>query len=139
MVTNENRKISEIDILPEKERKMILYDFNDTAAHYPKNKTIHQLFEEQAERTPENIALVFEEQKLTYRELNVKSNRLAKMLREKGVKPNMIVGVMAERSMEMIIGIIAVLKSGEHTCRSIRNIRKTGSSTCWRTAGFTSC
>nr|WP_309245933.1 non-ribosomal peptide synthase/polyketide synthase [Bacillus glycinifermentans] len=112
VVTNENRKISEIDILPEKERKRILYDFNDTAAHYPKNKTIHQLFEEQAERTPENIALVFEEQMLTYRELNVKSNRLAKMLREKGVKPNMIVGVMAERSMEMIIGMIAVLKSG---------------------------
>ncbi|MBS4162636.1 AMP-binding protein, partial [Klebsiella pneumoniae] len=90
----------------------ILYDFNDTAADYPKDSTIHQLFEEQAKRTPEQIAVVFEEEKLTYRALNERSNQLAGLLRELGVTPNKIVGVMAERSAEMIIGIMAVLKSG---------------------------
>ncbi|MEC1536488.1 non-ribosomal peptide synthase/polyketide synthase [Bacillus sonorensis] len=112
VAANENRKISEIDILSEQEKRTVLYDFNDTAADYPKDSTIHQLFEEQAKRTPEQIAVVFEEEKLTYRELNERSNQLAGLLRELGVTPNKIVGVMAERSAEMIIGIMAVLKSG---------------------------
>ena len=86
--------------------------YNDTNANYPKHKVIHQLFEEQVERTPNNIALEFEDKTMTYQELNEKSNQLARRLREKGVKTNSIVAIMLDRSFEMIIGILGVLKSG---------------------------
>ncbi|MCL2717192.1 MAG: amino acid adenylation domain-containing protein [Lachnospiraceae bacterium] len=104
--------LNEIDMLGEAERVQILYDFNDTTGEYPKDKTIHELFEEQAEKTPNNIALVFEDKQLTYRELNEKSNQLARILRAKGVKPDDLVGIMVERSLEMIVGILGILKSG---------------------------
>lgn len=109
---NPNKKIAEIEILTEEEKNKILYEFNDTKADYPKDKTIHQLFEEQAGRTPDNIAVVFEDSHLTYRELNEKANQLARLLREKGVKPDGIVGIMVYRSLEMIIGVMGILKAG---------------------------
>ncbi|MBA4538759.1 amino acid adenylation domain-containing protein, partial [Bacillus aquiflavi] len=112
VVADENKKISEIDIISDEEKTVLLYKFNDTEADYPKEKTIHQLFEEQVERTPENMAVVFKDKKLTYRELNEKSNQIAALLREKGVKPNTVVGIMVERSLEMIVGILAILKAG---------------------------
>ncbi|MFC8148507.1 bacitracin non-ribosomal peptide synthetase BacC [Bacillus paralicheniformis] len=112
VTANENRKIAEIDMLAEEERKTLLYEFNRTNADYPRNQTIHQLFEEQAERTPGHTAIVFEKEELSYKALNERSNQLAGLLREKGVKPDMIVGVMAERSVEMIVGMLAVLKAG---------------------------
>jgi tyrocidine synthetase-3 len=105
-------KLKEINILPEEEKHKLLYDFNNTYVEYDKNKTIYELFEEQVERTPENIAVVFQEKKLTYRELNEKSNQLARVLIDKGVQPDTIVGIMVERSLEMIIGILGILKSG---------------------------
>ena len=105
-------KLCDVDIMSEEEKQHILYDFNDTKAEYPRHKTIHQLFEEQAERTPDNIALVFGDKQLTYRELNEKSNQLARLLRKKGIKPDSIIGIMVERSLEMIIGIMGVLKAG---------------------------
>ena len=77
-----------------------------------KSKTIHELFEEQAERTPENIALVFEGKTMTYRQLNAKANQLARKLRYKGVRKGSIVGIMVERSFEMIIGIMGIMKAG---------------------------
>ena len=104
--------LGDIDILPESERNQLLYEFNDTYADYPRDKTIHELFEEQVLRTPDNIALVFGEESMTYSELNAKSNQLAHMLRSKGVKPDCIVGIMVERSFEMIIGIMGILKAG---------------------------
>ncbi|MCH7324069.1 amino acid adenylation domain-containing protein, partial [Solibacillus sp. MA9] len=79
---------------------------------YPRDKTIQELFEEQVERTPNNIAVVFEKSKLTYIELNKKSNQLARVLKEKGVGPDSIVGIMVERSIEMVVGIMAILKAG---------------------------
>ena len=112
LVKQANPKLGEIEILSPEERQQLLWDFNDTASSYPKHKTIQQLFEEQAEKTPNNTALVFGEGSLTYHELNQKSNQLARGLREKGVKPNDIVGIMVERSPQMIIGILGVLKSG---------------------------
>src|SRR5690606_15723512 len=75
-------------------------------------KIITELFEEQAERTPDNIAITYEDKQLTYRELNEKSNQLAHVLRDKGVKPDDIVGLLVERSVEMIIAILGVLKAG---------------------------
>ena len=112
MAANPGMKISEIDMMSEEERRRILYDFNDTAAEYPKGSTIHELFEEQAEKAPGNTALVFEDKRLTYRQLNEKSNQLARTLREKGIKPNSIVGIMTERSPETVIGILGILKAG---------------------------
>ncbi|MCL2427253.1 MAG: amino acid adenylation domain-containing protein, partial [Oscillospiraceae bacterium] len=109
---NPDKKINEIDVLLPEERTQILTDFNDTYAEYPRDKTLHQLFEEQVERLPDKIALVLGEENLSYGELNAKANQLAHMLRTKGVTPDSIVGLMVERSFEMIIGILGILKAG---------------------------
>ena len=109
---NADVNISELDMLSESERNKLLFEFNDTYRDYPRNKTIHQIFEEQVEKTPHNVAVVFEDKQLTYRELNERANSLAKTLREKGVKPDIKVGVMLERSLEMIVGVIGILKAG---------------------------
>ncbi|MGD2086832.1 MAG: amino acid adenylation domain-containing protein [Candidatus Aminicenantes bacterium] len=114
------KQLSEIDILTSKEKQQILYEFNDTTTDYPKNKTIHRLFEEQAAGTPDNIALVGRElgvgtrfiASFSYGELNEKSNQLAHVLQSKGTGPDTIVGIMLERSLEMIIGILGILKAG---------------------------
>jgi len=109
---NPEKKLSEIQLMGKEEKKQVLETFNETGSDYPRNKTIHQLFEEKAEKTPDNIAVIYEEQRLSYRELNEKSNQLARILREKGVKGDSIVGIMVERSLEMLIGIIGILKAG---------------------------
>jgi amino acid adenylation domain-containing protein len=101
---NENRNIKEVDKL--------LNGFNNTKSEYPKNKTINQLFEEQVERTPDNIAVVLGKEQITYRELNEKSNQVASLLRDKGINVTAVVGLMTDRSLEMIIGIMGILKSG---------------------------
>ena len=90
----------------------MLFEFNDTKADYPKDKTIHELFEEQVEKTPDHIAVIYEDQQLTYRELNTKANQLALSLRKSGVKPDSIVVVMLERSLEMAVSLFAILKAG---------------------------
>jgi len=129
-------RISDIDILPEQEKNRLLDEFNETETKYPKNKNLHQLFEEQVERTPDHVALVgrtlrtevdaigrlvstgdstphfVRPAQLTYCELNERSGKLAGWLIEKGVTPDTIVGIMVERTLEMIIGIIGILKSG---------------------------
>lgn len=112
ILENTTIKISAIDLLSPEERKQILVDFNHTALDLPENKTIVDLFEEQVEKTPNNIALVFENKKLTYRELNEKANALARFLVEQGISHNSIVGIMLPRSLEMMISILAILKSG---------------------------
>ena len=109
---NLNVKISNICMLSEAEKNKILYDFNNTKTDYPKDKTISELFEEQAKKTPNNTAVVFGMQKLTYKELNEKANSLAYYLRKTGIVTNDLVGVMVNRSLEMIIGMLAVLKAG---------------------------
>lgn len=112
IMADSNVKIKDIEIISEEEKNKILYEFNDTQMDYPRNKTVAQLFEEQVEKTPDNIAVVFEDKKLTYRELNEKSNQLANYLRNKGIKPNDIIGIMLPRSLELLISILGVLKSG---------------------------
>lgn len=107
--------LESIDILSETEKKQLLFDFNDTEAEYPDDKNIHQLFEEQVERTPGHMALVHEEkskQTMTYRELNKKSNQLARILSKKGIGKDSIAALLMERSIEMIIGVLGVLKAG---------------------------
>lgn len=104
--------LADIKIMSEEEKNQLLIDFNNTSINYPGNKTIQQLIEEQVEKTPDNTALIFGQNRLTYRELNEKSNQLARSIRGEGIKPDDIVGIMINRSMDMIIGILAVLKSG---------------------------
>ncbi|WP_143318654.1 AMP-binding protein, partial [Clostridium sp. HBUAS56017] len=94
------------------EKQKLLYEFNDTYTEYPRNKTICELFEEQVEKTPDQVAVVFENKELTYRELNERSNHLGRILREKGVKPDTMVGIMVDKSFEMMIGILGILKAG---------------------------
>ncbi|MGW8460335.1 non-ribosomal peptide synthase/polyketide synthase [Bacillus atrophaeus] len=100
------------EVIPEAEKHQMLFDFNDTNADYSGSRTAYQLFEEQAERTPDHPAVKFENSHLTYRELNEKANRLARTLRNCGVQADTLVAIMAERSLEMIVSMIAIWKSG---------------------------
>nr|WEY96124.1 amino acid adenylation domain-containing protein [Bacillus subtilis] len=112
ILAHPHTKLSELSMVLEEERMQLLRDFNDTKAEYPRNKTIHQLFEEQAERVPDKVAVVFEDKQLTYRELNERANQLARTLRNEGVEAEQLVGIMTERSLEMIVGILGILKAG---------------------------
>src|SRR3954453_2367355 len=102
----------QLSILPQAEREQLLYRFNDTAVRYPQEKLIHELFEYQVSRTPDAVALSFEDQPLTYRALNEKSNQLAHYLRAQGVRADHLVGLCVERSLEMVIGMLGILKAG---------------------------
>ncbi|MCU9591018.1 bacillomycin D non-ribosomal peptide synthetase BamC [Bacillus velezensis] len=112
MADDQEIRVQDLDIVTADERSLLIDKFNDTAAEYPKEKTIHQLFEEQAERTPEHVAIVFEDKKLTYCVVNERANQLARTLVAKGLQAEDLVGIMAERSPEMVIGILAILKAG---------------------------
>jgi amino acid adenylation domain-containing protein len=106
------RLAMDFDILPAAERRQLLVDFNATAADYPRHKCLHQLFEEQVEKTPDAVAVAFEDQTLTYAELNARANRLAHHLRSKGCGPEMPVGLCIERGLEMMVGLLGILKAG---------------------------
>ena len=99
-------------LLSEREQHQLLIKWNDTRADYPQDRCIHQLFEQQAERTPDAVAVVFEDQKLTYRELNERANKLAHYLQQLGVQPEVLVGICVERSLEAIVGLLGILKAG---------------------------
>lgn len=107
-----NALIEELEIVTEEECGLILGDFNDTNVNYPRDKTIVELFEEQVWRTPDNTAMVCEDEEVTYREFNAKANQLARRLREFGVEPDDFVAIIAKRSIEMIVGIYGVIKAG---------------------------
>lgn len=94
------------------DRQTLIYKFNETKANYPKDKTIHEIFEQQAKKMPDHVAVVYEDKQLTYRQLNERANQLARVLRCKGVRGDTVVGIMAEPSLELIIGIVAILKAG---------------------------
>ncbi|WP_213471741.1 non-ribosomal peptide synthetase, partial [Paenibacillus dendritiformis] len=104
--------IVRVDMLSEDEKFQLLQSFNDTEKDYPRERTIHQLVEDQVKRVPEATAVVFEGRRLSYAELNERANRLARTLRSVGVLPNQLVGLMARRSLETVVGILAVLKAG---------------------------
>jgi amino acid adenylation domain-containing protein len=112
IVSNPEQRISELPLLTPTEKQQILFDWNQTQIDYPSQLTFHQLFEAQVEKTPDAVALIFENQQLTYRELNQKSNQLAHYLQQRGVKPEVIVGLCVERSLIMIIGLLGILKAG---------------------------
>lgn len=104
--------IWQLPMLPADEKSQILTAWNQTQKEYPQNQCIHHLFEAQVERTPEADAIEFEGQGLTYRQLNAKANQIAQALVGLGVGPDVLVGICVERSLEMVIGMLAVLKAG---------------------------
>ncbi|MEA5552827.1 amino acid adenylation domain-containing protein [Anabaena cylindrica UHCC 0172] len=104
--------LAHIPLLTEKERYQLLVEWNQTQTDYPQNKCIHQLFQEQVERTPDAVAVAFENEQLTYQELNQRANQLANYLQTLGVQPEVLVGICTERSLEMIVGILGILKAG---------------------------
>jgi len=107
-----NGKIFQIPFLTKKEKDQLIYHFNRSEGSYPKDKTIHRLFEEQVKKSPDKISVVNKGKQLTYGGLNQWANRLAGIIRQTGIKPDNIVGLMMENSMEMIIGIMGILKTG---------------------------
>ncbi len=107
-----DKPLSELVILPEEEKRQILYHWNDTRAEYPQDHCIHQFVEEQVKKNPNAVAVVYEDQKITYEQLNTSANQLAHYLHAEGVRPEARVGICVERSLEMIIGILAILKAG---------------------------
>ncbi len=111
IVANPAQRISALPLLTERERFQVVVNWNQTEAEFP-NKCIHELFEEQAQRTADNVALIYEGTELTYRELNRKANQLAHYLKQRGVGPNVFVGICVERSPEMVVGLLAILKAG---------------------------
>ncbi|NIM15673.1 MAG: amino acid adenylation domain-containing protein [Candidatus Aminicenantes bacterium] len=112
VLANVHCQISDVDILSEEEKEQVLFDFNHTDIVYPEDKKLHELFEDQVEKAPDRIAVIFEDKFLTYNQLNRKANRLGRLLRSKGVTYDTIVGIMLESSLEMIIGALGVLKAG---------------------------
>ena len=107
------RLIQEIDYLTDKEKQQLLADFNNTEVVYSKDKTIVDLFQEQVDKTPDNVSVVFDQVELTYKDLNEKANQLAYYLRDNySIKPDDLVGIKLDRSEMMIITILGILKSG---------------------------
>jgi amino acid adenylation domain-containing protein len=112
IINNPDRPISDLPIVTEAEKHQLLVEWNAARSDYPKNKCVHQLFEEQVERTPDAIAVAYHDRQLTYRELNNRSNHLARYLQKRGVGPEVLVGICVERSVEMIVGLLGILKAG---------------------------
>lgn len=112
VVADPDQPIATLPILSEAERHKILIEWNDTAADYPKDKCIHELFEAQVERTPDAVAVEFENQQITYRELNRRANQLAHYLSSLNIEPEKRVGICTDRSIELVLGLLGILKAG---------------------------
>lgn len=112
IVENPNCRLADLNILSEDEKRQLLNDFNNTKTDYPKDKTLNTLFEEQVERSPSAVALIFKDTSITYKELNERANRLARLLRQNGACAGSIIGLMVRRSIEMIVGLLGILKAG---------------------------
>ena len=107
-----NQQLTDLPLLTETERHQLINEWNDTKRDYPKDKCIHELFEAQVEKAPDAIAVVFEDQEITYRDLNHRANQLGHYLRRQGVGPDIWVALVMERSIEMVIAILGILKAG---------------------------
>ncbi|MDT5270271.1 MAG: hypothetical protein QOH49_2457, partial [Acidobacteriota bacterium] len=112
MALDPQQRLDALPLLTEAESRQLLVEWNDTGSGDVDPRCLHQLFAEQAARTPDNVALVYEGERVTYKELNSRANRLARHLQALGVGPEVLVGLCAERSTEMVVGVLAVLKAG---------------------------
>ncbi|HEY6661266.1 MAG TPA: amino acid adenylation domain-containing protein, partial [Pyrinomonadaceae bacterium] len=111
VVTQPDAELSTLSLLDEKEYRQVIEEWNDTTVGFPANACIHEVFEQEVEQHPDAIAIEFEDQELSYRELNQRANMLARQLRENGVGPEVFVGVMLERSSELIVTLLAICKA----------------------------
>jgi amino acid adenylation domain-containing protein/FkbH-like protein/non-ribosomal peptide synthase protein (TIGR01720 family)/FkbM family methyltransferase len=112
IVANPQESVGTLPLLTERERHQLLVEWNDTCIPYPDAKCIHQVFEEQVEQNSNAIAVVYEDESLTYQELNDRANQLAHYLQSLGVGKEVLVGICVERSLEMVVGMLAILKAG---------------------------
>jgi len=112
IVANPEQRLSDLALLTTAERHQLLVELNNTQTDYPKNTCIHQLFEAQAKRTPDAVAVIFENLQLTYQQLNHRANQLAHYLISLGVKPETLIGICVERSLNLIVALLAILKAG---------------------------
>ncbi|MBE6051450.1 MAG: amino acid adenylation domain-containing protein [Clostridium sp.] len=112
IIDNPEVQLKSIEVLNKDEKQKILYEFNDTKAEYPNDKTIIELFEEQVKNNPNNIAVEYENESITYNDLNERANYIGQALREISVNPDDVVAIICDKSIEMILAIISVLKSG---------------------------
>jgi len=112
IVADPDQRIMALALLTDAERRQLLVEWNETTIDYPAGASIQELFEAQVRRTPEAVALEYEGQRLTYRELNARANQLAGYLGRHGVGPEVMVGICAQRSLEMVVGILGILKAG---------------------------
>ena len=107
-----SQTLAELQLLTPREREQVLVEWNKTTRDYPQDLCMHEMFEAQVERTPERVAVAYVDEELTYRELNARANKLARYLQTCGVGPETRVGILMERSLEMLVGMLAVLKAG---------------------------
>ncbi|AUX48175.1 peptide synthetase [Sorangium cellulosum] len=112
LVRRPEARVGELSLLGELESRRVVTEWNATERPYPGERLVHELFEAQAERTPEATAVLFGERRLSYRELNARANRVAHALRRRGVGPDVLVAVAAERSVELVVGLLGILKAG---------------------------
>jgi amino acid adenylation domain-containing protein len=112
LVSDDQQAIAKLALLSAAERQTVLYDWNATQVDYPKQRCVHELFEAQVAKTPNAIAAVYQEQQLSYSELNSRANQLAHHLRALGVLPDVLVGICVERGFDLIIGLLGILKAG---------------------------
>ncbi|MBD8093605.1 non-ribosomal peptide synthetase [Pseudomonas fluorescens] len=112
MVAGDEHRIGELPMLAADEQQVLIQAWNQTAQAYPTEQGVHRLIEEQVQRTPDAPALVFGETTLSYAQLDARANQLAHALREQGVGPDVLVGICVERSVEMVVGLLAILKAG---------------------------
>ncbi|MEQ8752229.1 MAG: amino acid adenylation domain-containing protein [Coleofasciculus sp. G1-WW12-02] len=112
IITTPNQPVGQLPVLSDTERQHILQDWNATKTDYDLSRCLHHFIEAQVEKTPDAIAVIFESEQLTYRELNTRANQLAHYLQKLGVKPESLVGICVERSLEMVVGLLAILKAG---------------------------
>ena len=112
IVRNPELSVSDLPILTEAERHQLLVEWNTTRGDYPEESCIHELFDAQARRSSDKVAVIFNGNRLTYRELNLRANQLAHYLQKLGVGPETVVGICVERSLEMVTGLLGILKAG---------------------------
>lgn len=112
IVASPNARVSELPLMSDAERRRIVHGWNDTAADYPREATIHQLFEEQVRRSPDAIALIAGSERVSYEELNRRADELAEMLRAAGVGPDVLTGIFLERTPHLLAAMLGVLKAG---------------------------
>src|SRR6185503_15949944 len=112
LVRDPEQSIDELPMLTQAERTQLLVEWNSTSMEYPRDICLHELLEKRAQRSPDRTALVYENQSISYGELNARANQLAHHLQTFGVGPDVLVGILVERSLDMVIGVLGILKAG---------------------------